>query len=298
MSHYLHDALPIADLTATATLVLAGITLALAVAIVALVVVTRRGTAQARADAKAQLGLLERQALSGYRPLLVDVIRTAPAPPDMGALYDVPRSHGPTNPTHLEQGPLIETRFPGHQPVLFDPRTAFVSLEAGKIYLSVPLRNVGHGLAVIDGGGVELTGVLVGAPEYREIRRYHVPVGETTRVDLITGYLRHQAVELAEQEHVTRGTAWALTVPYCDFGGGQRTVARLQIVCRGDDVAGPWLVERVEQESPRDQEPHESELPVADPPARTDATPGPVGVRGEPVTNLWGTPKPPKPGNR
>lgn len=36
-------------------------------------------------------------------------------------------------------------------------------------------------------------------------------------------------------------------MPYVDFAGQQRTVAKIQIVCRGDDVHGPWRVERVEQ---------------------------------------------------
>jgi hypothetical protein len=291
------DALPIADLTATATVILAGITLALAIATVALVVVTRQGTAQARSAAKAELNVLERQVGTGYRPLLVDVIRTAPVPPDVGALYDVSRSDGPNRIADYP-GPVIETKFPGHEPALFDPRMAFVSFEAGKIYLSVPLRNVGRGLAVIDGGGVALTGPFVGALEYRTIQRYHVPVAETTRVDLITGYLRQQASELVEQGHTLLGISWKLTVPYCDFAGEQRTVARLQIVCRGDRVEGPWLVDRVEQETPGDQEPHGDELRDADSSPRTDAPGERIDVTRQTVTDLWGNPRRPKRRNR
>jgi hypothetical protein len=84
------------DLTAIATLVLAGITVMLAAATVALVLVTRAGTAQARADARAEMGLLERQVGATYRPLLVDVITTASVPDDMGALYNVNWSQGRT----------------------------------------------------------------------------------------------------------------------------------------------------------------------------------------------------------
>jgi hypothetical protein len=283
------DALPTADLTATATLILAGITLALAIATVALVLVTRQGTAEARSYAKAELRVLERQIGSGYRPLLVDVIRTAPVPPDMGPLYDITRSEGPNRSVDYP-GPVIETRFPGHEPALFDPRTVFVSFEAGKIYLSVPMRNVGRGLAVIDGGGVELRGPLVGALEYRTIQRYHVPVAETTRIDLITGYLRQQASDLAEQGQTMRGIAWELTIPYCDFAGEQRTLARLQIVCRGDDVGGPWLVERVEEESPGDQELTNDELTDANSSSRTDASRQQISASNQPVTDLWGNP--------
>jgi len=72
------------NLTAIATLVLAGITLALVFATIWLVLSTRGGTAEARADAKAELKVLERQVGSGYRPLLVDVLTIARAPEDMG----------------------------------------------------------------------------------------------------------------------------------------------------------------------------------------------------------------------
>lgn len=237
---------PSDDLTAIATLVLAAIALGLAFATVVLVLVTRAGTAQARADAKAEAKVLERQVGSGYRPLLVDVIRTAPVSPDMGALYNVTRGQGP-NATINEPGPVIDTAFPGHEPILFDPRTALVWFEAGKVYVSVPLRNVGRGLAVIDDGGVEMTGPLFGTIEHRTSQRHHVPVAETTRIDLIAVYLSQQASD-PQPGSTLRGVRWQLVVPYCDFAGQQRTVARLEIVCHGDDVNGPWLVERVEQE--------------------------------------------------
>jgi hypothetical protein len=51
------------------------------------------------------------------------------------------------------------------------------------------------------------------------------------------------------------GIAWHLTVPYLDFAGEQRTTATFQIVCRGEDVNGPWLVERVEQVAETSTEP-------------------------------------------
>jgi hypothetical protein len=127
-------------------------------------------------------------------------------------------------------------------------------------------------------------------------------------VDLITGYVSRQATDLAEQGHMFRGIAWELTVPYCDFAGQQRTAARLQIVCRGDDIAGPWLVEHVEQESPGGQrrlEPPRDDARQEPPPdqARRDDQPPPAdsappsdtdAERSEPrrqaVTDLWGAP--------
>jgi hypothetical protein len=154
------------NLTAIATLVLAAITLALVFATIWLVLSTRAATDQARADANAELKVLERQVGAGYRPPLVDVLTSAPVPDDMGALYDVAWSQGP-NATAHQPGPVIETKLPGMVARFFDPRTAFVRFQGGKIFLSVPLRNVGRGLAVIDGDGVELGGPLVGCTSTR-----------------------------------------------------------------------------------------------------------------------------------
>jgi hypothetical protein len=223
--------LVLGDLTATATLVLAAITLGLVIATIALVLVTRSATAQARADARVELDLLQRQFGAEHRPLLVDVLTAAPVPPDMPmfAVTD------PTTP------PKTAIQLPGMvAPLRFDPRRVFGHIEGGRVFVSVPLRNVGRGLAVIDGSEIEIEGPGVGQLQYRTIMRYHVPVNETTRVDLATGYKLGEPIE--------KGTVWLLTVPYTDFAGEQRTVAKLQLVLRGDEAAtGPWYVERVDQ---------------------------------------------------
>ncbi len=281
------------NLTSIATLALAGITLGLAAATVALVLVTRAATAQARADARAEVKILKRQVGAGYRPLLVDVLTTGPVPADMGALYDVTWSQGPNATVH-EPGPVVETKLPAMELRMFDPRTIFVLFQAAKIYLSVAVRNVGRGLAVIDGDGVELAGPLVGALEYRTIHRYHVPVGETTRIDLITRAYRWTASEEVVPGRVMFGIAWELAVPYLDFAGEQRTTARLQIVCRGEDVNGPWVVERVEQESPPEDEPRVGELPAAASSAQPATASQPSDVRRQRLTDLWGNPVTPR----
>lgn len=242
-----------------AALVIAAITLALVIVALRLVVTTR-----------AELELLRRQLGAGHRPVLVEVPVTAPVPAGMGA------EEGPA-------GPTIETSLPGIRPQRIDPRHPFVAFEGEKIYLSVPLRNVGGGVAVLEGGRVALAAPLVGELEYRAVQPGNVPVGETTRIDLIAA----RAPDPAE----ARGIAWELTVPYCDPDGGQRTVAHVHIVCRGDERSGRWLVEHVEQESERAQEPYGEERPA---PPRPEPTAHPVGVRGEPVVDLWGNPIQPR----
>jgi hypothetical protein len=199
-----------ADLTATATPILAGITLCLMLATVGLVVATanlvtstRKAAAQAREASQRELKLLERQLESTYRPLLVDVLTEAPPLEDAGAS------------SYTSGGvPLIQIVLPGMGMRMADPRFVFVLIEKGHVFISVPLRNVGRGLAVIDGGGVELGGAALGAMEYRTIRRYHVPVGESTRIDLIMGYRMNERISAP-------GEVWTLTVPYADFAGEQ-----------------------------------------------------------------------------
>lgn len=277
------------SLTATATLVLAGITLALVFATIWLVLSTRAGTSRAQKDARAELKVLQRQVGSSYRPLLVDVLTSAPPAPDMGAEYDVDSRQGP-NATAHEPGPVVWTKLPAIEPSLFDPRTPFVLFQGGKIFLSVPLRNVGRGLAVIDGDDVELAGSLVGSVEYRAIQRHHVPVGETTRIDLITGAYRWDNSYEVVPGRVMFGIAWRLAVPYLDFAGEQRTTATLQIVCRGDQVEGPWLVERVDQGPPQQDEPPINELPVEASSPQPTAAGQPSDARRQQVTDIWGKP--------
>ena len=265
------SALPLADLTATATLVLAAAALVLALAAVALVLGTRAAATHARQAAAADRALLRRQLAAGYRPVLVDVLTTAPVPDDMDPRLDV-----------------------AQQPIEFDPRTVFVEVDAAKVFISVPLRNVGPGLAVLDRSGVEIRGPGLGDPEHRAVQRIHVPVGETTRIDISAAH--------AVGEPISTGTVWELRVPYADFAGTQRTVVRLQLVCHGDDAQGPWLVEHVEQETAVAPEPIEArdlaadEQTAGDQAPRLDEVPAPDswaprrGVRDEPVVDLWGNP--------
>jgi hypothetical protein len=257
------------DPTSIAALVLAAITLALVLAALALVAATRAELARARSDVAKDLDLLRAE----HRPLLLDVPLTA-------------------------SGSTSEIRFPGLDPRSLDPHTVFVASEAEKLYVSVPIRNAGHGVAVIDGEGVVLTGPLIEGAEYRKVQQEHLPVGETTRVDLIAASVPLQRSDPPEQGSAVRGVAWQLAVPYRDFGGGQRSVAQLEIVCRGDDLTGPWLVEQVAHEVSTGQITRRDDSPDLSSSERADARPERAGVRGEPVVDLWGNPVRPRRRNR
>lgn len=255
-----------------ATLVLSAITLALLIATVTVLARTRAAIAQVRADARRELGLLRRQLAAGERPILLDVLPNSPVAPDMDG----------------------ETRFPGLEPRGVDPRDVFVALDEGKLYISVPLRNAGGGPAVLDGGGVTLSGPRVGDLEYRSVRREHIPASETTRVDLIADHETGEAPGSGVAGSAMRSVAWELTVPYSDLAGERQAVSRFQIVCRGDDAEGPWLVERVAHELPHARGAQTDDFPDGTPPARTDDRPQRAGIRNEPVVDLWGNPVRPK----
>lgn len=278
-----------ASLTAIAVFVLAGITLTLVVLMVWLVFWIRAATSRAQANAKAQLRVIERAVAAGYRPLLVDVLRTAPVPDDMEAVYDVASAQGPRAKVH-ETGPVIESRLPGMGARFFDPRAVFVLFEGGRIFLSVPLRNVGRGVAVIDGDGIELTGPLVGELEYLTIQRRHVPAAETTRIDLIAADNRAQDSDEAAPGQAMTGIAWQLAVPYGDFIGEQRTIATLHIVCSGEQLDGSWLVEQVDQEPASEDEPQTGERSSAAPTPPPTTAGRPRGAKQQPLTDMWGNP--------
>jgi hypothetical protein len=279
--------------TAIATVVLSAITLALVIATVALVIATRSGTKRVREDAREELRILRRQLDAAHRPLLIDVPLAAPMPEGTGAEVGADQDANPDRGLRYAR-PTVETKLPGIEPQRIEPSSVFVALEGGKIYLTLPLRNVGRGVAAIDGSGVALTGPLIGDVEYRAVQQERVPVGETTRIDLVAVHLERPASEPAAERVSMRGLAWHVAVPYRDFAGEQRTVAQLEIVCRGGDVAGPWVIERVEQDSPGEREPQRDELPDASPPERTRPGRQRFDVRREPVVDLWGNPIKPR----
>ncbi len=227
--------MPLADMTATATLILAGITLGLAVATVALVKATRRGTGQARKDAAQQVAMMQRQIDAEHRPLLIEVLPSGPILPDMGARPN-------PNIAGHRQGEAPKTillKYGQREGIEIDPRAVFVGLDGGSAYVSVPLRNVGRGLAVVDPESIEISGVALGTVKGQPTaRRQRVPVGETTRIDLVAHY--------RVGEPIGEATDWLVRVSYRDFAGEQPACAKIHLRCP-DGPQGPWYVVGVDQ---------------------------------------------------
>ena len=119
--------------------------------------------------------------------------------------------------------------------------------EDGVIYLALPLRNVGAGIAVLQGWYVWRELVLAGVdhrpPEdfRRQIRDIYIPPGD---VGMWQGALRDANDEMREAIVTARAerTPFTIELLYSDQVGGQRTITRFGIGCRRSwrrDQRGP-----------------------------------------------------------
>ncbi len=232
----------IADTLTTATVWLAVGTFVLALSTVALVLVTRKATFDAREDAKAQItatreaaerevAAARAQLLANEKPLLIEVFPSGPIYADMGARPDPDINAAPGR----EVPQVILLSFRGGPRNAVDPRNVFVELGV-PTYVSVPLRNVGRGVAVIDPDSIELVGPALGELVDAFARRYRVPVGETTRIDVVIGYSVNTPLSVTDE--------WQLSLAYWDVGRQQRLLATVRLSKREDPDG--WFVTGVE----------------------------------------------------
>jgi hypothetical protein len=232
----------IADTLTTATVWLAVGTFLLALSTVALVLVTRKATSNAREDAKAQIkatgeaadrevAAARAQLLANDKPLLIEVFPSGPIYADMGAGPDPRIKAAPGR----EIPQVIVLSFRGGPSRAADPRKVFVELGA-PAYVSVPLRNVGRGLAVIDPDSIDLVGPGLDGLVECFARRYRVPVGETTRIDVVVSYTVNTPLTLSD--------AWELSLAYWDVARQQRMLATVRLSKREDPDG--WFVTNVE----------------------------------------------------
>jgi hypothetical protein len=198
--------------------------------------VTRDAAADAKRDAEREIGLLQQQLEAEHRPLLIEVVPFGPIYPDMGARPnpDVVDHHQGSLP------PTIEVKFSQREGYEVDPRSVCVEIEGGTAYVSVPLRNVGRGLAVIDPNSIDIHGIALGPVSHRVAQRERIPVGETTRIEVAA----HCRVGVP----IDRAEDWCLDVRYGDFAREQLTQAKIQLRCP-DGPQGPWYIVDVDQES-------------------------------------------------
>jgi hypothetical protein len=185
---------------------------------------TREATKAAQEAAQSQLR-------ASYRPLLIEL-----------------PSYGPAdeNDPVLEGGPdegRVPLSFPGGHEGTAELRGVYVALSGPRINVSVLLRNVGNGLAVIHPMQVQLLGQRMLPQRLGEyvtkIERPRVPPGETTRI--------LHAPTISHTEMV--GYPWVLTlrVPYWDFAGEEGWVALIFLEQAYQDE--PWSLREIRHEA-------------------------------------------------
>jgi len=196
----------------------------------------------ARAASKAA-SAAEAQVAAQIRPLLIDVEPRIVSPETVGS----------------QGGRIVaeEVRFPdGH--VL--PTTRLAGSVSGyrsddRWYLSVPVRNVGTGIALIVGAEMVPAG-CAGVPS-----KPNLPPGEQSRINFVLDESSPALIHarsvigagLLESDRpagtLQRGVPWdgdgvvAIEVTYTDLAGGQLTTTRVDV--RRDTSSGSWSVEAI-----------------------------------------------------
>lgn len=197
--------------------------------------------AAAKDAADRQVTEMRSQLDAANRPLLIEVDPNGPIYADMGARANPnirPRSEGSVPET-------ITVRF-GLADVELDPRETYVTFTGGLAHVSVPLRNVGRGLACIHSPGIRFEGENIPGTEWLHVRRERVPTGESTRISLIVRY--PPGIDIPSLDSRSETRPWVIHVPYMDFAGRQPAYTSIHLTRATNDSAdGGWLVTNVEQ---------------------------------------------------
>jgi hypothetical protein len=194
--------------------------------LVAGVAVTLWGVWETRKAATADLEATQSELRASYRPLLIEVLRDGPITPDMEAIANRLGQRGDDMPF------VVELNLPGAGRFI-DPRKVYVNPTEG--YVSVPLRNVGAGLAVLNPEQLGVEGLDCEIVD-TTVDRPRVPPRETTRVNL--------ALALTEGEEAK---LFSVNVPYSDLAGEQNTDVTVHLR-RSEDR---WEIENVEHSPTR-----------------------------------------------
>jgi hypothetical protein len=171
------------------------------------------------------------QLRASYRPLLIELPRFGPADENDPVIEGGP-----------EQG-YVPLRFPDGHDGTVEPRAVYVALSGPRINVSVLLRNVGNGLAVIHPMQVQLLGPRMLPQRLGEyvtkIERPRVPPNETTRI------LHAPTINPTEMA----AYPWNLTlrVPYWDFAGEGGWVALIFLEQAFQEE--PWSLRSIRHEA-------------------------------------------------
>ncbi len=168
------------EVTAIATAALALLTFILAIAAIIAAYFAKRGIdadletsaedlRATREATEAAQTMAQRQIETSYRPLLIDVAPDGPVDPsdDLLPSYSTKR---------------IRVEFSDGHTAEVNPRRIYVYLTGALVYVAVPLRNVGQGLAVIDPQRISANCKRLDEMVNCTVQRQRVSPGESTRI--------------------------------------------------------------------------------------------------------------------
>jgi hypothetical protein len=138
--------------------------------------------------------------------------------------------------------PEEKIRFADDHWVVVDGGHALLEVGEGAIYLAIALRNVGHGLALLDRWDFYPRDITIDSPRdidhFRRLTRdLYVPAGD---LGFWQGTFRDEGdpAFLAAAEAITARQPLTVDLLYGDHEGGQRTISRFILTARGDTE---WL---------------------------------------------------------
>jgi hypothetical protein len=160
-----------------------------------------------------------------------------------------------------EQDPPEEVYFGDEHEFRLEGGVGAVEEADGNVYMAIPLRNVGAGLAVLHGWHVMLGGRLGGDPRdivdnFRPQQRdLYVPAGD---IGYWQGAVREEEDRFMEAARAAARQRERLTIDllYGDHEGGQRTISRFVLTPSDEGSAWPARVLRHWSLEGRDPRPY------------------------------------------
>jgi hypothetical protein len=208
-----------AELTAYATLGLGVFTVVLAIAAIGAAIAAAKSLREARTSTDIAKKMAERQIEATRRPLLIDVPIAGPIDPNERLIPN-------------RSDPRVLVRFGDGFEEEADPRQICVRRRSERLYIAVPLRNIGTGVAVLAPPfSILALGPWVPETSFPRTERRFVPPGETTRISCV-----------ARIHGEPDSYPWVVTVSavYHDFLHRQESV--ITVYLEQSEMNGEWTL--------------------------------------------------------
>jgi hypothetical protein len=154
--------------------------------------------------------------------------------------------------------PTEEAHYAGTEPRPTRHGVVVAEARSDEALVSLPLRNAGAGLAMIQGVELRLGLEIFSVPV--TIRPANIPRGEHGRVGFRATPRNAAFAPLGETIH--RRQSFSIEVRYTDLSGRQPSLTRFDVYCSIDDPP-TWYVRQVHQRGPGEDAPTAGSAPIA-----------------------------------